>query len=415
MPITIELPTPHAAQQSIIAEARRFSVVCCGRRWGKTVLGMDRLIRPALEGNPVAWCSPSYRMLNAAWSELRQTLDPVTVRASIQEHTLELIGGGVIEAFSLDDPNIIRGRRYKRLIVDEAAWVKALDEAWMNALRPTLTDLEGDAWFLSTPRGMGFFRTLWQWGQDPSRRDWASWQMPTSSNPHIPPAEIEAARQDVTEMAFRQEYLAEFVSFEGAVFRRVLEAATVQPGIAPDARHQYIVSVDWGRAAGGDATVFCVIDLTARAMVAMDRFTGAAFQLQKARLWALYERWRPQVVIAEQNSIGLPVIEALQREGLNIVGFQTTHASKAYAVDALALMLERGELAVLNDPLVIGELQAFEAEQLPSGLIRYAAASGSHDDIVMALAIAAASIAQASHAPVEYEIDMTERVHISDW
>src|SRR5574340_546424 len=99
--ITLQLPELHPGQQRIIQEARRFNVVCCGRRWGKTVLGMDRLIHPALAGKPVAWFSPSYKLQAETWCELRSTLDPVTRDKSEQEKRLELIGGGVIELWSL--------------------------------------------------------------------------------------------------------------------------------------------------------------------------------------------------------------------------------------------------------------------------------------------------------------------------
>src|SRR5258707_1085606 len=80
------------------------------------------------------------------------------------------------------------------------------------------------AWFLSTPKGMNYFKVLFDLGQDSERDDWASWQKPTVANPFIDPAEIGAAQQDLTEAAFNQEYLALFVNWEGSVFRRVGEA-----------------------------------------------------------------------------------------------------------------------------------------------------------------------------------------------
>ena len=80
--------------------------------------------------------------------------------------------------------------------------------------------------------------------------------------------------------------------------------------------------------------------------------------------------------------------EQLARDGLKVRPFMTTNASKAEAIEALALAFERGEIRIPNDPVLIGELQAFEAKPLPSGLMRYEAPSGGHDDIVMALAIA---------------------------
>src|SRR5712692_8265372 len=95
--IKLQLPAPHPAQSRVIQESRRFNAVCCGRRWGKTVLGMDRLIHPALQGKAVAWFAPNYRLLADVWRELQSTLQPVIARLNQQERRLELHGGGVVE------------------------------------------------------------------------------------------------------------------------------------------------------------------------------------------------------------------------------------------------------------------------------------------------------------------------------
>ena len=68
--------------------------------------------------------------------------------------------------------------------------------------------------------------------------------------------------------------------------------------------------------------------------------------------------------------------------------FTTTNASKAQAVETLALAFERGDIRILNDAVLVGELVAYQAERLPSGLLRYGAPSGQNDDTVMALAMA---------------------------
>ena len=72
--INLHLTALHSAQQQVTQQARRFNVVCCGRRWGKTVLGMDRLIHPALEGKRVAWFAPNYRLLAEVWYGLQDVL-----------------------------------------------------------------------------------------------------------------------------------------------------------------------------------------------------------------------------------------------------------------------------------------------------------------------------------------------------
>jgi hypothetical protein len=217
--IELNLPAPHPAQAKLIQEQKRFNVVCCGRRFGKTVVGMDRLIKTALQGKPVAWFSPTNKLMADAWREVRSRLAPVTINKNEQEKRLELIGGVVIDFWSLDNPDSGRGRKYALVVIDEAAMIPLLGEVWQQTIRPTLTDLQGSAWFLSTPKGMNYFKRLFDLGQDPERSDWASWQMPTAANPHIAPEEIESARLDLTEGAFNQEYLAMFVSWEGSVFR----------------------------------------------------------------------------------------------------------------------------------------------------------------------------------------------------
>ena len=222
--------------------------------------------------------------------------------------------------------------------------------------------------------------------RDPERKDWVCSQMPTAGNPRIDSDEIESARLDITEAAFNQEYLALFVNWEGSVFRRINEAATVAPTSEPEAGHQYVIGCDWGRS--NDYTVFVVLDASARAVVALDRSNRVDYAVQCGRLRAVRDLWRPEEIIAEHNSIGQPVIEQLTRDGVRIDPFTTTHASKAQAIDAFALAFERGDIRIPNDPVMIGELVAYRSEVLPSGLVRYGAPTGQHDDTVMALAMA---------------------------
>jgi hypothetical protein len=379
---TLTLPKPHPAQQQVIDAAKRFNVLCCGRKFGKTELGMDRLIHPALQGKPVAWFSPTYRTLADVFRELQRRLRPIVRDASQVERRIELRGGGVIEAWSLDNSDAGRGRGYAVVCVDEAAIVPNLESAWVENVRAQLTEHRGSAWFLSTPKGTAnYFYTLYQKGQDPAQVDWASWQMPTASNPYIAPEEIEAARADVTDLAFAQEYLAHFVSWAGAVFRRITDCVAAAPANTPAA----IIGADWGRT--NDYTVFAALSGRGE-VLEIDRFRGLEYSLQRGRLAAFHQRLGGRAyIVAESNNMGGPIVEALQQSGLPVVAFTTTNASKAAAVEALALAFERGDIKIPNDPVLIGELQAFEGKTLPSGLMRYAAPEGGHDDTVMSLAI----------------------------
>lgn len=382
MPVLeVKLPKLHSGQAQVEREARRFNVVNCGRRWGKTKYGGRKLIEPALAGRPVGWFSPTYKMLAEVWREVAQRVAPITKSRNAQEHRIELITGGLIEMWSLENFDSIRGRRYQRVIIDEAAMVPALGEAWQAVIRPTLTDFRGDAFFLSTPKGRNFFWQCYQRGQDPLQPDWASWQMPTSSNPYIDPREIEAARRELPERTFAQEYLAIFLEDAGGVFRKVAQAAIWRPE-GPKAGHVYIIGVDWGKQS--DYSVFSVFDATIKRQVYLDRSNQIDYALQMGRLSVLNERYRPIAIIPELNSIGLPIAEQLQRMDMPIQPFTTTNASKAAVIDGLALALEREEVGLLDDEVQTAELQAFEQTRLPSGLMRYAAPEGMHDDTVIA-------------------------------
>ena len=266
--IELVLPSLHPAQQRIINEARRFNVLACGRRFGKTTLGIDLVIDKALDGYPVGWFSPTYKMLGEVWKEIIETTKQLQTRVAKQEHRIELLTGGVIDCWSLDAADSVRGRKYARVIVDEAAMVPNLGDAWQAAIRPTLTDYEGDAFFLSTPKGINFFHECYSRGVDGTQPDWAAWHSPTLDNPHIKPTEIEAARQELPEQIFRQEYLAEFLQNSGAVFRNI--DACLRPDTGDHKGHQLFAGVDWGQK--NDFTVISVICGTCRQEVELDRF-----------------------------------------------------------------------------------------------------------------------------------------------
>jgi hypothetical protein len=109
-------------------------------------------------------------------------------------------------------------------------------------------------------------------------------------------------------------------------------------------------------------------------------------------------------IIAERNSMGEPLVEQLQYMGLPVTPFLTTNRSKQDAVDALSLAFERGEIRILNDPVLVSELQAYEGHPLLHGNTRYSAPEGMHDDTVMALMLAWWAISGANAGPAVVEL-----------
>ena len=384
--VTITLPSQHVGQQTITREASRFNVLACGRRYGKTTYGIDRCVTPDVLAYPVGWFSPTYKMLLEVWREAVRVLKPIATRVSTSDHRIENLAGGVLEFWSLDNPDSARGRKYRRIIVDEAAMVPALMDAWQYALRPTLVDYSGDAYFLSTPKGRNGFWQMWQWGQDPLQAEWASWQMPSSANPLLKASEIEAMRETMPERVYRQEIEAQFLEDGGSIFRGITDAATAPRQEGPEGGATYIAGLDW--ALSNDFTVLVVLDATNRRVAYIDRFNGVDYSLQRLRIAAACARFGVVSILAEENAMGKPNNDELRRMGLPVRDWTTTNAGKAEIVEELAAGFEQGNIKIPNDPLLIAELQAFTAERLPGGSTRYSAPEGMHDDMVMALALA---------------------------
>jgi hypothetical protein len=188
------------------------------------------------------------------------------------------------------------------------------------------------------------------------------------------------------EIIYRQEVLAEFVDSEGAVFRRVQEAAYVERIEAPIEGRTYTAGVDV--AASVDYTVVCILDGGSKELVYMDRFNRVDYPTLEDRLEAVYKRFGLSSMTIEVNSIGQGVIDHLTGRGMSIIPFQTTNATKQAAITSLQAAFEHSEIGIINDPVLIGELLSFESKRNPSGSFSYSAPEGMHDDCVMSLAIA---------------------------
>lgn len=385
--VSIRFPPFHKLQLEVAQSPARFRVLVAGRRWGKTLLGASLCIKYALEKRGVAWwVAPSYKMAMVGWRAIVRLGRQIPgAKVKMNELALYLPGGGVVQVRSADNPDSLRGEGLVFLVIDECAFIK--EAAWTEALRPALSDNLGDALFISTPKGYNWFWRLWLRTQEPDNAGvWQGWQVPTITNPYMPAGEVEEARKSLPERVYEQEYLALFVRDAGGVFRRVMEAVRANWQEKAVAGHSYVFGVDWGR--HNDFTVVSVMDTTLKELVHFDRFSQIGYDLQVGRLAALYRRFRPELIVAERNSIGDPLVERLAGKGLPVMPFDMTNASKKAIIEGLELAFEREQIGILANDILTAELQAFEMSKTPSGLIRYAAPEGIHDDWVISLGLA---------------------------
>lgn len=240
------LPTLHPSQKVILETAKRFNHLRCGRRFGKTTL-IEELSSIALDGKRVGVWFPTYKDLSEVWKDLKRTYGPIIQKQNEQLKQIELVTGGLIDFWSMEEPDSGQGRKYHRAIIDEAAKAPKLYQAWENTIRPTLTDYRGDAFILSRPKGKnnGFYML-----EEKHRQfeNWAFFHYTTYDNPHIATDEIEEAKTQLDEINFNQEYLAEYVDANDRPFLYSWNHSKhVIPAYKPNPHLPLIFSADFNK------------------------------------------------------------------------------------------------------------------------------------------------------------------------
>lgn len=392
--IEVLLPQRHVGQRQVADEAKRFNVLACGRRWGKTTFGVDLACEDLLDGKSVGWFAPYSDYYYNPWEECKRLLYPLIKHKSETLKRLDLVTGGHVKFWSIaDKADAGRGEKYHKVICDESAMTARLAYWWHNAGRATLADYQGDAWFLSTPRGLNGFHDLYQ-NHFSERRGWMSWQMPTSTNPYIALDELEELKE-LPERAYQQEILAQFLEDGSGVFRGV--SAVISERVQDEPPQEgvfYQVGLDVAR--HEDFTVCTVLDQKAR-QVYFSRVNQVSWKRVVEVVKSVAANYRARVVM-DSTGVGDAVYEMLVDEGVTVFPYTMTNASKASLVDNLAIMVENGRISLMDVQPQTQELLSYQYERLPSGKYRTSAPEGQHDDCVTALSLAAFGMDR--HVPV---------------
>jgi len=376
---------PHTGQAAVHNHPARFKVLAAGRRWGKTRLGVNECLDVAAKGGRAWWVAPTYKMSEVGWRPIRRIGTKINAEVRKVDRQIILPGGGEVTVRSADNPDSLRGEGLDFIVLDEVAFM--VEQTWTEALRPALSDRQGKALFISTPKRRNWFFQYWLRGRGDSA-GWHSWQFPTSSNPYILPDEIEAARGDLPEDIFKQEYLAEFLEGEGQVFRNIRACMFAPAGARPEDHegHNLIMGVDWGKQR--DFTATSLGCTTCKVEVTKDRYNQIDYAFQRGRIRAVYDEWKPNSILVELNAMGEPNFEMLYREELPVQGFMMTAANKPPLIENLALVFERAEWQFLDDPIWTAELEAYERKvNQVTARSTYSAPEGVHDDTVIARAL----------------------------
>jgi len=381
---------PHARQREYLAarDDHRWRVCCWGRRSGKSEIAGVECFRYAVEnpGANIWWVGPTYGQANDyGFDKLfpkipKILLDGQPKRSKPRE--IYFKNGSKISYRSADRPDSLDGAGVDFLVVDEAAQTPEI--VWYQHLRPTLADTQGDATFISTPRGQNWFHDWFNRGQSDEHPNVWSSQVASYENPHVPDTEIDDAATEIPDRVFQQEYLAIFVS-EGE-------------GVFPGFKARNVVDYDW-RARNGNGpyttgvdfarhqnwTVITTLDRDGL-LVNYDRIQKQSWPRIQSKIEAAYQQYpgivrvdatRDNKIVTDLEDVGIPI---------DAVNFRT---SKKDIIENLAVRLENGEIQLPEIPQLVNELELYDYDVTRTGNVRYEAPQGWNDDCVDSLALAA--------------------------
>ena len=212
----MKLSTP---QQTVADNPSRFKVVVAGRRFGKTYLSMREICyRARVPNQEIFYITTSYRAAKMIlWKPLKRRLLDLRWVSKINESELSILlkNGSTISLKGAEDPDKLRGVSLSYAVIDEAAECK-LESLWGEIVRPALADQQGGALFIGTPKGKSNpFYDLYVSAKELT--DWSAFQFTTVQGGFVTEQEILAARQDMSERQFNQEFLATFETYENRV------------------------------------------------------------------------------------------------------------------------------------------------------------------------------------------------------
>ena len=196
---------------------RRHNVVAAGRRSFKTETAKRKLVRCALSsaGNYFFAAPTRAQAKKIAWADLKALSRPMWAGATNESDLIiHLLTGSTIHCVGLDAPSRIEGQLWHGGILDEYADMKP--EVWPEHVQPITADMGAWVDFIGVPEGRNHFYDLRDYalhGDDP---EWAFFTWKSSAV--LPESVIAAAKRQLDERTYLQEYEAEFSGSGGAVY-----------------------------------------------------------------------------------------------------------------------------------------------------------------------------------------------------
>jgi hypothetical protein len=254
------LPSQVAIINAINNSKYRFVCAAVSRRQGKTYIAniIGQLVSLVPSSN-ILIMSPNYSLSQISFDLQRNLIkhfDLEVVKDNAKDKVIELSNGSTVRMGSVNQVDSCVGRSYDLIIFDEAALADGKD-AFNVALRPTLDKDNSKAIFISTPRGRNnWFAEFFDRGFNNEFPEWCSIRATYRDNPRMSETDILEARKSMSEAEFRQEYEADFNTYEGQIWTFNHEACITNNEALDTTHMDVFAGLDVGYR---DPTAFCVI------------------------------------------------------------------------------------------------------------------------------------------------------------
>ena len=255
-------------------------------------------------------------------------------------------------------------------------------EVW-NFIRPILAVNGGWIIFNFTPRGQNHAFKLLEIAKD--NPEWFTEVLTVNETKVLSPEDIERERREgMSEAMIDQEYFCKFIESATSFFKRINEVCILQEK-QPDPLHYYQMGVDLAKYQ--DFTVISVIDLNTFEQVAMERFNQVDWNLQKAKIEAIYHKWGKPRGYIDATGVGDPIVEDLVRQGVALEPIKFNEQNRKDILTSLSIQMEQTKIKLLDDPTLKSELSYFQYQLSDNGKLKVVVPDGLHDDTVFGTAL----------------------------
>ena len=254
------LPSQVAIINAINNPKYRFVCAAVSRRQGKTYIAniIGQLVS-LVPGSNILIMSPNYALSQISFDLQRNLIkhfDLEVTKDNAKDKVIEISNGSTIRMGSVNQVDSCVGRSYDLIIFDEAALADGRD-AFNVALSPTLDKPNSKAIFISTPRGRNnWFSEFYHRGYSDEFEEWCSIRATYRDNPRMTESDIKEARKSMSEAEFKQEYEADFNTYEGQIWKFNFEECTADLSNLDTSRMDVFAGLDVGFK---DPTAMCVI------------------------------------------------------------------------------------------------------------------------------------------------------------